>query len=232
MLLKPGPLTGEMSGSVGGLTFARNRGGQYCRQRSNPTNPNTYEQQLARTSLTIVVEAWGDQLTDAQRTGWETYAANITWLNRLGEEINITGQQCYVRTNSARLRAGLARIDDAPTTFSIGDWNFAEVLATVDNVADTITLNYDDTEDWCDEDGSAMIIQVGNVVAGTINYYNSPFVVAGTIDGNSVTPPTSPDTTIVVVGPLVAGQQVPLRMRIAFADGRLSAPQVYMAQVV
>ena len=34
-------IVGPLSGSFGGLTASHNRGGQYLRQRSTPTNPNS-----------------------------------------------------------------------------------------------------------------------------------------------------------------------------------------------
>jgi hypothetical protein len=58
----------------------------------------------------------------------------------------------------------------------------------------------------------------------TKNFFRGPYRYAGKIEGDSVTPPTSP-ATLVSDFPYAAGQRAFLRVRVSRADGRLSNVQ-------
>ena len=110
----------KASGSMAGMTASRNSGGMYLRGRAVPVNRNTAQQQAVRTSLAQLTTLWQTTLTAVQRAAWATYAANVTVVNSLGANINLSGNNWYVAVNQPRLQAGLARIDTAPTTFNTG----------------------------------------------------------------------------------------------------------------
>lgn len=95
MLIRTG-MGAQLSGSVGGVTAGHNRFGQYLRNRSIPTNPNTPAQSAARSNLTAANAAWA-ALSASQRAGWDTYAENSPWTNKFGETVYLTGHQQYVR---------------------------------------------------------------------------------------------------------------------------------------
>lgn len=67
---------GELSGKMGGLVFARNKGGAYVRQYAIPINPNTVAQVNARALFGASVANW-HSLTPAQKANWENYAQQI-----------------------------------------------------------------------------------------------------------------------------------------------------------
>lgn len=103
----------QASGKVGGHVISHNRNGQYVRQKGLPVNPNTAAQQAIRDTLGSLATDWRE-LTEAQRTGWTGFGAQIQRINRLGQTYNLTGLQSFVMTNSIRLFLGEATIDDAP----------------------------------------------------------------------------------------------------------------------
>lgn len=82
------------SGSVAGVTSSRNRFGQYRRTRAIPVQPRTPKQGQVRALLAAGSSAWRG-LTDAQRTGWNDYAAQIERSNRLGSGYSPTGAALY-----------------------------------------------------------------------------------------------------------------------------------------
>jgi hypothetical protein len=91
-----------MAGSVGGITYLRNRYGSIvARSRTTPTDPNTPDQQSQRSKLSAGVAAW-KALTPAERLSWEHYAKFTPWFNSLGDEIRLTGFNMYL---SVRLTA-------------------------------------------------------------------------------------------------------------------------------
>lgn len=108
------------SGSVGGLTYSRNRGGLYTRTRTIPVNPNTEAQGNARNNMADTASAWGTQLDDSERQSWITYAADTPRVNSLGQQIITSGQNMFTRTNNTRLLAGLAMIKTAPAVSGLG----------------------------------------------------------------------------------------------------------------
>lgn len=86
------------SGSLGNQTASRNRSGQYLRQRSLPVQPRTPKQVAARALLSSLAAQWRG-LTDAQRLAWKNFAMSFTVVNSLGQTINLTGTQCFVKVN-------------------------------------------------------------------------------------------------------------------------------------
>ncbi len=210
------------SGSVGGLTYSRNRFGMYIRNRSMPVNPNTSRQQFVRSIMTEVVEYWNSTLTSAQRAAWDTYASNVPVINRLGDTVHLTGFNMFVRSMIAIQQAGQSIVDDGPVIFSLPETD--DTLAVAADVPNQeIDVTFDNTKPWANEDAGALIIKLGLPKLATRNFFNGPWRYADVVEGDSVTPPTSP-ASIVVPFPVAVGQKIWIEARIARADGRLSAP--------
>lgn len=221
-LIKLGGGVADVRGSIGGTVFSRNRYGAYARNRTIPVNPNTAPQQKIRSIISQCRYAWFTTLTEAQRTAWGVYAENVSVLNRLGESINLTGYNMFCRTNLALTYNDEAFIEDAPTEFSLAeqDETFAIVCS---EAAQTIAVTFDDTADWCDEDGAHMLIYASRPQNASINFFVGPYQVAGKISGSSTEAPTTGET----VSPpfaFVEGQKIFAMARIVRADGRLSEP--------
>lgn len=101
------------SGSVGNQTSSRNRSGQYRRQRAIPVQPRTPAQIAARSRLTSQSAAWRG-LTNAQRAAWIAFGNSFTVVNSLGQTINLTGSQCFVKVNSVNLLNGDSVVSTPP----------------------------------------------------------------------------------------------------------------------
>lgn len=215
------------SGKLGGLVFSHNRGGQYIRQYRIPTNPNTQFQQEVRSAMAILSTRWNEILTAAQRAAWELYALNVPLTNRVGVPVNVGGIAMFNRSNVPRIQSNIraattdyVTVDDAPTIFDIGSFGAVE-FTNVSEATQLLTLGYDDTDPWCDEDASGMIVSVSRPMNPSINYFNGPYRWSTIIGGNSVTPPTSP-ASVTLPFPVVETQKVFASVRVTRADGRLS----------
>lgn len=221
MLVKYGGGIVGASGSIAGNTASRNRAGNYWRARTKPVNPNSSRQTAARIAITFLAEQWRESpMTDAKRAMWETYAAAINWQNKLGETIKLTGFQHFMRSNARLVRCGLPIVTDGPTTLALpgADISFA---ITASEATQLISVTFDDTEDWCDEDGGALQISLGRPQVLTRNYFGGPWRYSATILGDSTTPPTSP-TTVAPAFVLVEGQKIWVRGSLIRADARSS----------
>lgn len=102
-----------VSGSIGGVTYSRNKGGMYTRGRATPTNPNTVKQQEARTRLAMTAALWND-LDEADRDLWRAYAETQNHLNKLGQTILWSGQQEFSAANSLLLGCNQATVSVPP----------------------------------------------------------------------------------------------------------------------
>lgn len=221
-LIKTGGGVAQISGSIAGTTFSRNRFGAYARNRSLPVNPNTSSQQKVRSAVALLSGQWKNALSDAQRAAWSTYAENVSVLNRLGDVVNLTGFNMYVRTNTALVYNDLAEVDDAPTVFTLAEQD-PTAAGAISEATQNISLTFDTGLDWVGEDDAHLLLYASPPQNSTINNYSGRFHVAGVVDGDSGTPPTSP-ATIAVPFPVVEGQKVFMQARIVRADGRLSEP--------
>lgn len=214
-------LVTQVSGSVGGMTGSHNKGGMYFRARSIPTNPQSAFQVAIRNAMAGLVVDWSAVLSAAQRAAWDTYAANVPVVNALGDTINLSGQQQYIRSNVPRAQAGLTAIDDAPTAFNLGE--FTDPSFSIDTANDEVDVTFDNTDAWANEDDSSMIVFASRPQSAGINFFKGPYRLAGTIDGNSTTAPTSP-AAIALPFPITAGNKIFFQVRVSRADGRLSSP--------
>jgi hypothetical protein len=220
MAIFKGTIAGSISGSIAGVTFSHNKGGGYIRARSIPTNPNSPQQQQVRGFLSQLSNLWVTWLTPAQRAGWEDYAANVTVINALGDPGYLPPLAHYIRSNVPRLQAGLARVDDAPVIFDLGE--YTPPTFVVDAADDTVDVGFDNTDVWAGTAGAAMLIWGARQVAASINYFKGPYRYVGKIAGAG-TPPTSP-ANLDLVFPLDEGNRVFLKAQVTQDDGRYSPP--------
>lgn len=212
-------LLSQASGSTGGLTFSRNKGGPYIRARVVPINPGTPFQEVIRNATTQLTNLWLDTLTADQRLSWETYADNVTVTDRLGEQIKLPALAHYVRSNVPRIQQGLSRDDSAPTIFNLG--GFTAPTFTFNSAASSLAVTFDNTDGWANQDGGAMLVFTSREQNPTIVFFKNPYRLAGAILGDGTTPPTSP-ANFVTPFPAAIGNLVFVRVRATRNDGRLS----------
>jgi len=221
-LIKLGGGIVGISGSVAGNTYARNRYGNYMRARTKPVNPNTALQQAVRGALAALTTSWGQTLTAVQRAAWNLYGSSVSMKNRLGESIFLTGFNHYLRSNIPLSQCGGVTVPAGPTTFEIPEadptFSIAVSAATQD-----VTITFDDTLEWCDEDAAHMLVYVGSPQNAQRNFFAGPWRFAGKISGDSGDPPSSTET-VASSFVLTEAQKVWVYARIVRADGRLSAP--------
>lgn len=221
-LIKTGGGVAQISGSIAGTVFSRNRYGAYARNRSIPVNPNTPKQQKVRAAVALLASQWYNSLSAANRELWTIYADNVAVKNRLGDDINLTGFNMYVRTNTPLINADLAEVDAGPTTFTLAEQD-PTASAAISEATQNISLTFDTGLPWVDEDDAYMLVYASPPQNDSINFYAGPYNLADTIDGDSASAPTSP-ATIAVPFAVVEDQKVFLQARIVRADGRLSEP--------
>ena len=138
MALVKSPLGGiAASGSVAGVTFARNRAGQYARAWAKPVNPATVRQTEVRSAFGVSSVGWG-VLDQSGVDSWDAYAQQFIRLNRLGEEYTPKGRQMFMEINQNLSIIGQAQIaepsaiTDNPSMVDIGTIVGTETGGTLD----------------------------------------------------------------------------------------------------
>lgn len=208
MALFKSALVTQASGSVGGLTFAHAAGGLYMRSRAIPVNTNTSQQSIVRGAMTTLIDRWSTVLTDAQRAGWNLFAANTPVTNALGTTFFQSGQNAYVQANTARVAAGntfytpldglpLVAGTAAPSDFAPDEFAYLDPgdvsIANADGLVQTFDVEFDNTREWATAVGGALLIYIGRPQNNSRNFFRGPWRLAGAILG-SVLAPTSPAT--------------------------------------
>lgn len=208
----------QRSGSSGGTVWSRNRSGAYIRARSLPVNPNTDLQVAVRNAVRSIAIAWQNDLTQAQRNGWLNYAQNVTWVNHLGQSINLTGLNHYIRSNTPRVQNGIPRVDDAPVVFNLASAELA-LTATASEATQDLTVDGNAGGDWIGEADAWQFFSMGLPQNGGIAFFNGPWRQLTATPGAG--PPPFP-VVAPAVFPFAEGQRLWVRSRIARGDGRLS----------
>ena len=221
-LLKFGGGITEMRGSIAGNTYSRNRYGAYARARTKPVNPNTGPQQSVRATMAFLTDRWSQTLTAAQRTAWNLYGANVVMTNKLGESINLSGFNHYIRSNMDYKNRFNATIDAGPVVFEIptADPTFA---VSASEATQFITVVHDAGLPWADENGAAMFIYQGAPQNPQRNFFGGPWLYMANIPGINGAPAGSPSDHAAVIA-FAELQRLWCYARIVRADGRLSAP--------
>ncbi len=93
-----GPLVTEVFGSIGGVTFQKNSSGSIIRSRPTLAHSSTPRQQQAHAYHQKYLLAWQD-LTQANRDLWNTYATTWTKTNKFGQVKKLTGQNWFESVN-------------------------------------------------------------------------------------------------------------------------------------
>lgn len=208
----------QRSGKQGGMVWSHNAGGPYTRNRAIPVNPNTDRQVAVRNAIQALSIAWDTILTQPQRDAWDTYALNVTWTNRLGQSINLTGLNHFIRCNTQKLVSGIARDDTAPVIFDIGDPEL-ELSATASEGTQDLTIDGDAAGPWVGEAGAWQYYYMGVPQNASRKFFGGPWRFITAVPGAG--PPPFP---VVIAGawPFAEDQRLWLRSRVQRGDGRLS----------
>lgn len=224
-LVKVGATLSEISGTIGGVVFARNKGGLTARNKSSVVNPNTELQQANRTRFASLTSYWSS-LDQAERNSWNLAASDLPITNRLGEARYLSGAQLFQRQNLPRLIVGQAVLETAVYQFMgampFGGFATATVDVTGDSTELTLGLADGILNAWRSLPDSRMLVYVspGQVNAG-VTFYKGAYRFLGYLPGNATTTPTQFTDGLPYVVPV--GQKVAVKAYVINPTYDLSA---------
>lgn len=220
-LVRAGGGVSEISGSIGGTTFARNRGGAYARNRTTPLNPKSAAQTIVRAGFASLATRWATVLTGSQRDAWSEWAANVPVPNRLGEDRFLTGLQTYIKSNALLQLIGATLADNAPVSFTAGPT--LEPVYAIDEAAQTYTVTNLGGYDPATDGIVGIVFSISRPVNPGVNFFQGPFVqAAASIYATLAALPTA-DALPVTLG---VGQKTFIRCAPVLPDGRVGVPVI------
>lgn len=213
-------ILGPMSGSMGGITAARNKGGQYLRFRTKPTNPNSVRQQAVRAILGTLSSAWSSSLSDEDRALWAAYGQANPVQDALGQSITLSGMAWFCRLNSRLVDAGETALAVPP----VGSGPAALETITPEVKDDgSLSLVFTGTPD------ATSFLQVWATLPG--NAGTSPNRNQARLVGYSAAAPTTPES-FTMPFPGQVDQVVQIYAQVMDEAGQVSASLVAPATVI
>ncbi|MFQ5865598.1 MAG: hypothetical protein ACE5IW_10250 [bacterium] len=108
-----GAIIDEITGSIGGWTFHRNRSGAIVRARGGALKNSTVKQTQAHQKHIKFLQLY-QQLTQANKDLWDAYSLTFTKTNRFGQVKTLTGQNWFESINYYRDLLSLSILNAPP----------------------------------------------------------------------------------------------------------------------
>lgn len=103
------------SGSIGGVSYQKSRGGLVRQAKPRNTNSNSPQQRSIRNVFASLAWSWNNALSDLERATWTNYAHLTPITGKLGDPLVLSGSKMFVRYNTLRVGAGLTILNSGPT---------------------------------------------------------------------------------------------------------------------
>lgn len=158
--IKFGAIVVDGRGKLGGHVLAKNRGGNYMRTKTTPTNPQTVFQSTIRAMFALIASGWS-ALTEDARKSWNDKAPQFARTNIFGDLKNPTGKALYQRLNQNLLLSEQAIQSVCPNPSDV-------VSAGISNAAAAAVAGTFSFDSLRDTTGSKLLIfGTPSVSAGT-----------------------------------------------------------------
>ena len=142
MLIQFGTIVTGASGSIGGITLARNANSAYARKKVKSVNPNTIPQQNRRNAFGANSRAWKG-LSALEQSTWAIAAKAFPYKNKLNIASTYTGFQLFSKFNNQLSVVGADPLTIAPLPVSIDGIEI--VNGVISYVPDTLNIDIKDT---------------------------------------------------------------------------------------
>jgi len=136
---------GELAGSIGGLTFQRNRSGTIVRTRPTVSKSSTSKQQAAHQTQQHLLYLY-QGLSNEQKAEWDSYAMAWTKENKYGQTKTLTGQNWFTSVNYFRELLSSSILNLPPAHLLPDSTPTFEILITADQIKIFFTQAHDFTE--------------------------------------------------------------------------------------
>lgn len=220
-------IVNDLRNKVGGNVFTKVRSGAMVRIKVSPTQPRTSAQTAVRANFTALSKAW-DTITQTQRNGWIALAASLPKKDVFGNTYYLTGLQMYQALNRNLQEIGVAAIDDAPASVSVGSPGALTLVAAETGPALTVDAA---TEPAADE--VPLIFATRPLNAGRKFVGNNRQILDNTIAAATAGPWDVEALYSAKYGALAEGQNINIGVKyvnnVTGAGSGLSVAQIFVA---
>jgi len=226
MLIKPSAIIAEARGKCGGAVFSRNTYGAYVRTKVTPTNPSTSNQQSVRSQLTEISQYWR-QLTDAQRSAWESLAKEVSRTNIFGDSVAYTAFNLFQVVNRNLQTIGEAIIDDAPSIEAIESVTSLTLTAAAGTPALSLAFVPSPVPT-----GFKMVIYATPQISAGISFVKSEYRKLKVVDAAGTSPSNLLSDYVAKFGALVAGKRIFVAAKLVSKTSGMASLQLQTSAVV
>lgn len=110
MKIKYSALVSGASGKLNGSVAARNRYGNYFRNKTTPINRDTTPQQRMRAIFGAISKRWS-RITESQREAWENLAKDHPYTDIFGDSMTLQASAMFQKVNLNLEKLGLSSLD-------------------------------------------------------------------------------------------------------------------------
>ena len=125
-------IVGDISGSIGNITFSKNGGGSYAKNKKVGVNPDTLKQQEVRGAFGSNAGRWRT-FTPAQQQLWIDSTGNYPYTDRLGNSRTYSGSVLYTKLNQNLFVLGVSPISVPKIPVSLSNITVGEVDHGIDS---------------------------------------------------------------------------------------------------
>lgn len=119
----------DIRGSIGGTTFQANAYGYTIKRKPNMIRPNTQYQQIQQIYLSQAVKAW-NELTDAQRIDWNTWASTYPQYAKHNLSSELSGFAVFTKLHVLRFMSGFNVLANPTyTSYALDTLSYTLVLS-------------------------------------------------------------------------------------------------------
>lgn len=149
-----GPLVNEISGSIGGTTFARSNAGGAARRRAGPCNSGTAAELAARNTQVYLAKQW-TLLSQTDQALWNLAGQAHPLPNHLGRYRTISGFALWMQVGTNLVNAGQTLNSAPPSSWTTPPVTNPSVTVTL---APTSTTQF--TMSWSRQTAIASVLSI------------------------------------------------------------------------
>lgn len=138
-LVKFSALISEMRNKLNGSVFAKNRGGNYLRNKVTPVNPQSAFQTNVRGIFASISSAWRG-LTQPQRDSWIAAAVDFPYTDVFGDTRTLSGNALHQKLNQNLVLMGESAITSPPLPVAVPLADAVSAAAASGGGAVTLTI--------------------------------------------------------------------------------------------
>lgn len=210
-LIKLTAIVDNISGKLNGTVFAKNKGGNYMRSKSKPTNPKSSSQMAVRAQFGAISSAWKG-LSEGARSAWRESASNFPYINRLGDSKVLSGFALHQKLNN-----NLVLIGESPLTYPpepSSPANFSSItLATFEDPGGDGVMNILAPQSYLDADSKTLIFATPPLSVGVDNFENKLRLIGTKVSSSFATEYDVNDLYEEVFGVLPVGAKVGVKVQ-------------------